>query len=274
MNQHRPIDERLSRWFLEEAPAESPDRVLQATLARTRVARQERTVLGWRVGEMFPRALAATAIVAAVAVAGIGVAGLGRPDGSVGDPAAPSPTVAPSPDRSFKTSAWTLRYRLPANDWQIGESTVEINFHRTQDGDVPNDVTIGRLEAAVHPDSQYVVYPDLDESVDTSVDGYLAWLQQHPRVDTTEPREVSVAGRPAIQVDVTLKPGEGSRVSRLGLMYFGADSPAVGPSDGETHRLLLLEVGGETVVIDIWSEDIEAHAAAAQPLLDSFVFEE
>ena len=279
MNQQRPIDERLSRWFREEASAEIPDRVLQAAFERTRVARQQRTVLGWRVGEMFPRAVAASAIAAAIAVAAVGVAGLGRPSDSVGGPASPAPTVAPSPDRSVETENWTLRYRLPAEDWQIGyETTVSIEFSRNSPAADPQFVTVGTLEAAVHPDSTYVVNPELDQTVETSVDGYLAWLQQHPRVDTTEPQEVSVGGRSAVQVDVTLKAGQnyaqGSIPSRLGLMYFGANEAAVGPSNGETHRLLLLEVGDKTIVIDLWSQDIEALAAGAQPLLDSFVFEE
>ena len=228
---------------------------------------------------MFPRAATAAAIVAAVAVAAVGMAGIGRPSDSVGGPAAPSPTVRPSPNRSVEAENWTLRYRLPAEDWQIGyETTVSAEFIRSSPAADPEVVTVGTLEAAVDPDSTYVRFPELDETVDTSVDGYVAWLQQHPRVNTTEPQEISVGGRPAIQVDVTLKPGQnyaqGSSPSRLGLMYFGANEAAVGPSNGETHRLVLLEVGDKTLVIDLWSQDIEALAAAAQPLLESFVFEE
>ena len=47
MTQDRSVDERISVWLLEEAPDQLPDRVLQATFARTSLSRQRRQLLGW-----------------------------------------------------------------------------------------------------------------------------------------------------------------------------------------------------------------------------------
>lgn len=276
MNRHGPIDEQLSQWFLDEATAEIPDRVLEATFARTRAARQDRALLPWRVREMLPRALAVAAIAAAIAIAAASMVGLGRPSASVGGPASPSASPRPSPDRSFDMEAWTLRYLRPSDDWHIeGGLSFNKDIHIVHDEGL---VSVGRLMAVVDPNSIYVTQPDLDLTVDTSPDGFLAWLDRHPRVDTTDPVDVTIDGRPARQVDVTLKAGErfaqGETPSRLGLVYFGQDAAAIGPSDGETHRFIVFEVGGETAVVDVWSHDVEAFAPIAQVVLDALVFEE
>jgi TolB protein len=47
MTQDRSIDERISAWLLEDAPSQLPDRVLQATFARTSASRQRRPLPGW-----------------------------------------------------------------------------------------------------------------------------------------------------------------------------------------------------------------------------------
>ena len=45
MIQDRSVDERIGVWLLEDAPSQLPDRVLQATFARTSVSRQRRQLL-------------------------------------------------------------------------------------------------------------------------------------------------------------------------------------------------------------------------------------
>ena len=73
MTTDRQLDESISRWLEETAPGRLPDRVLEATFARTRGSRQQ---LGWRerVGSLkltrpVPALGGATAVVLVAAVA-------------------------------------------------------------------------------------------------------------------------------------------------------------------------------------------------------------
>jgi len=292
------FDTTLTGWLQDQAGTSSAD-YLEETLAlleRT-PQRRWRGALAWvlpamprvvggagsldgRVPHALPQVLAISA-VAAVVIAAAAIFGVFRLSAPVGGP--PSPSVSPvasattpGVNRSFDMDAWTLRYTRPA-EWMTEGGAVtaskDIHFvHRT------GTISVGRLVAAVHPDSIYVTEPQLDSTVDTSVDGFLTWLEQHPRVDATEPIDVTVGGRPAKQVDVTLKAGEdypqGSIPSRLGLAYFGEETAAIGPSNGETHRFMLLEIGGETAVVDVWSPDVDSFAPIAQVVLDGLVFED
>ena len=281
MNRQRPIDERLSEWFLHEEPGEIPDRVLDATFARTRAVRQDAAVVGWRVRDMFPRITAAAAVAAVIVIACVNALGVGLPGPSVGPGGAPSPIVSPtqSPDTSpsaslplgskvVQTRAGTITYKRPPGWMSDVANTQELVFE-ANDG----TVVIGVLSAAVDPDSERVTAPVLDPDVGTSVDEFIAWLETHPRVDTTEPIAMTVGGHPAKQLDVTLKEGQhypqGSIPSRLGLAFFAPPAPAVGPSNGETHRFTLVEFGDRTLVIDAWALDIDAFAPKVSQLLNA-----
>jgi Tol biopolymer transport system component len=97
MTQDRSLEERISSWLIDEAPRQLPDRVLQATFERTRPSRQHRRPRWWTPLSAQPLAPAAVlAAAAAVGAIAIGLALLPRSNPSVGGPASPSPTTAPS----------------------------------------------------------------------------------------------------------------------------------------------------------------------------------
>jgi hypothetical protein len=127
MTVERSIEERISRWLIEGAAIELPDRVLRATFERTRRTRQRRVSRRLWLLRRRSRGLA-VAIGGAVLVAAIG-AGIGLLAGepSTGSTASarpsspslsPSPLITPEP-KVFTSSAhgyaitltmeWTVR---------------------------------------------------------------------------------------------------------------------------------------------------------------------
>jgi hypothetical protein len=301
------VDRLLARFFELDAPRQEPDglleRVVTHTSRRRPTPRWLATLRGTPMttrtkpfGVGMTRGLAGTLLILAaillLAIAVVGLGGGSRPPQVAppvptvaASPAAPSvaasPSAAPSPSGpaasprtvAFATDAWSLTY-LDGPDWIVGTSSRDIGFENLY---APVFVTIGTLEAAVLPSSIYVTEPELDRSVPTTVDGYLSWLERHPKLDVTDPVDVTVGGRSAKQVDVTLKEGEnyaqGSIPSRLGIAWFGEDTVAIGPTNGETHRMKLLDIGGVTVIVDVASMEPGA-LATGEELIQTIEFGE
>jgi hypothetical protein len=103
MNRVDDFDQTLSAWLRDRAPAQAPDRVLDAALGRVAVQSQQH---GWvaRVtgGTRMPTLLRAAAAVAVVVVAGLIGYEFATLNASVGPSLAPSPSpttpvVSPSP---------------------------------------------------------------------------------------------------------------------------------------------------------------------------------
>lgn len=113
MNPDSSFDDRVAAWFADEAPTQIPDRVVHATLERTRRTRQAWTLPGRRQGIMNLRMVgigAAAVAVIAVVIFGAGllrpIVGPGAPtaspvSSSVTSPSAPGtgspPSAAPAP---------------------------------------------------------------------------------------------------------------------------------------------------------------------------------
>jgi hypothetical protein len=228
-------------------------------------------------------------VLAAIVLLALAVVGLGAgsrqpqvaPPVATVAPTSAAPSVAASPSSvaasprtiTFATDAWTLNY-LDGPAWISGTSSRDIGFENLH---APVWVAVGTLEAAVSPTSLYVTVPELDRTVPTTVDGYLSWLAQHPKLDVTDPIDVTVGGRSAKQVDVTLKEGEnyvqGSTPSRLGIAWFGEGTAAIGPTNGETHRLNVFAIGGATVIVDMaTTEPGTGGFVTAEELVRTFSF--
>ena len=97
MNDDRTL-ERAARSWLEEGPAQAPDRPVEAALSRIQSTSQERDLrIPWRLPTMNPLArLAAVVAVATVAIAGSFYLFARQPTGPGGVPT-PGPTPVPTP---------------------------------------------------------------------------------------------------------------------------------------------------------------------------------
>ncbi len=99
MAKNERIDESISSWLEETAQPRLPERVLEATFARTRKSRQQ---VGWRalIGRLqipqFMPALGGAAVLVLAAFLALGLYA-NRP--GVGAP--PSPTASPTPEAAF-----------------------------------------------------------------------------------------------------------------------------------------------------------------------------
>ncbi len=118
----------------------------------------------------------------------------------------------------------------------------------------------------------------LEWSVDTGpgTDVLASWIHDHPRLKTTEPEPVTVAGIEGKQFDAVLRQGKGYTHPDCG------PSPScvllLGFEDGSTYyypeenklRVISLDVGGEPVVILIEApkERFDAFAKDASDVLD------
>jgi ABC-type amino acid transport substrate-binding protein len=71
MTTTRSVEERITRWFVQDAPGELPDRILEAAFARTRVLPQERGYVRSPLGRRWTVLIAAALIVGSLVGAAI-----------------------------------------------------------------------------------------------------------------------------------------------------------------------------------------------------------
>jgi hypothetical protein len=89
--------ERAARSWLEEGPIRTPDRPIEAALARIQTTRQERDLrVPWRYKTMSPAIRLAAAAAVLVAV-GVGAFALRQSPASIGTPSANPPTATANP---------------------------------------------------------------------------------------------------------------------------------------------------------------------------------
>jgi hypothetical protein len=101
-----------------------------------------------------------------------------------------------------------------------------------------------------------------------NADKWASWFQEHPNLETSELKPVSVGGAPGILIDVTdvSLPENSSDVP-----IFVTNSAILMVSPERKERFLILDVGEETVVINVsapsdkWQESF----SKAQALLDT-----
>jgi Tol biopolymer transport system component len=166
MTPDRSVDERISAWLLDAAPDQLPDRVLQATFARTLVSGQRRRLWLRRETRM-PRTTRMIAVgAAAILIVVGGLVLYPRSGPSVAStptstPAASdaSPTGTPAGSLDGSTAPTAAAAMNPAS---LGG---EIAFHRTTDGNTDIYLTsdgthVERLTTDPAEDSQMAWSPD------------------------------------------------------------------------------------------------------------------
>jgi hypothetical protein len=105
---------------------------------------------------------------------------------------------------------------------------------------------------------------------------WVSWFQRHPNLDTSKPVPVSVGGASGMRIDVTV-----SSTPENYPRDFCGEEPCVplyptseswlGSFEGFKDRFIIVDVGGETVLIDVAApaEKFAAFSPKAQEVLDS-----
>jgi uncharacterized protein YjbI with pentapeptide repeats len=104
------------------------------------------------------------------------------------------------------------------------------------------------------------------------VDKWVSWFQSHPNLETSEPVPVSVGGASGIQIDVTTTsaPENYPQEKCPGCVFlYPASEKPIGTIKGSKDRFVILDVGGKTVLIDIFApaDKLEDFAPVAQKVL-------
>jgi WD40 repeat protein len=98
---------------------------------------------------------------------------------------------------------------------------------------------------------------------------WLSWFQRHPKLDTSKPDPVSVGGASGMQIDVT---ASSTLEDSVPLYTSTWDTIVARPSDaGWKERYVIVDVGGETVIINIAARagKFDAFSPKVQEILDS-----
>ncbi len=177
------------------------------------------------------------------------------------------------PDGWAATSDWPERYELEPADW-----------YASNRGDVAREIrgiyVMSRMGAFDHT-------PTCDagalESVGRSPDALVAWLEDHPALVPATAQDITIDGRAAQMIDVSLVPGWTAgcpgdptpRAILFGLDGEGADGRQWGPLEGMKQRYVLFDLDGDTILIAIGSsaDRFDEFVADAMTIVESMTFE-
>jgi uncharacterized protein YjbI with pentapeptide repeats len=109
---------------------------------------------------------------------------------------------------------------------------------------------------------------------------WLSWFQRHPNLETSKPDPVSVGGASGMQIDVTASstledyPEKVCYGGRCVPLYPGSGFPIPSyppAADAEKNRYIIVDVRGETVVINVTAPPgkFDAFSPKAQKVLDT-----
>ena len=114
--------------------------------------------------------------------------------------------------------------------------------------------------------------------VEATAAAYATWLSQLPTLDAGPTTAITVGGRPASYVDITMKPAASASCDgeRLVEYLWQASQEGYAIGIGEKQRVIYIEVGGgEVMAVRFESPDaagFDAFVAAAMPIVQSFQF--
>jgi uncharacterized protein YjbI with pentapeptide repeats len=109
-----------------------------------------------------------------------------------------------------------------------------------------------------------------------NVDEWITWFKTHPSLDTSKPDAISIRGRSGKQIDVTVSSPLKSYPRDLCFdepcvpLYKGSTSASISRAEvGWKYRLVILNVDGETVIIEVAApaDDFDAFLPKAQKVL-------
>jgi hypothetical protein len=105
-------------------------------------------------------------------------------------------------------------------------------------------------------------------SAPENADKWASWFEEHPNLETSEPKPVIVGGAPGIQIDVT-DVSLPENFSNVPICFTNLNGLGIFPERNE--RFLFLDVGEETVIINVSvpADKSQESFSKAQNLLDS-----
>jgi hypothetical protein len=237
----------------------------------------------------FPRA----ALVAAMAVGATIVLGCGSdsdPEAQRARPSASAKPVALLPKqvnivlasgRRYKTRRFepSLELEVPAGQTWLTSGVPELRDSVALELDAGprvsmNTLSVTRIDAVADPRRGA---RDRSDAVRRPAD-FIAWLQDHPRLQATEPRAVRIAGLEGRQIDVTAQSTPTRMPDACDVhgadclpLYFSGDLPIV-YSRGDRVRFSVLTTVGRPLLVEQFAAPPEQFARVLklmQPLVDS-----
>lgn len=186
--------------------------------------------------------------------------------GTVGDG-----PVAPGRYRSSTTGV-TVEFEV-ASDWVGAADIPEAGLWLAPVG-VDGGMSLTHFPGEVFADP---CRPEPTETTDRSAEAFIGWLAAHPELDAAESFEATLAGRPALQLDVSASVGDTCPESpRIWLWVL----PTVGDfhlDEGEAARFIAADIGETTLVVVLETFDPSQQQAlldAAAPVLESMTIVE
>lgn len=298
MNRTPDVQLVLREWFADDGSV-APDRILDVVADRIASQPQRRASrLHWRPS--VNRYLNVAGLAAVIAVLVFAYNLLPRQPSSGGPSPAPSAT-APSPTAPADTpSAPLTRFceplfrcdPLPAGTYQSAEFRPTLTFTVprgwiavdragafTLSGSSPR---FAGLDVEVAVLSQLAIPVEDDCSGDrnpgagNTVQDWVAFLSEHPGLETTEPMPFALGGFGGMQLDVKVAASWTLRCPE-------SEGPAVvliadtDPIDTARVRFRILDVAGETVIVYVDESDssigsLDTRDAALKPLIETFQF--
>jgi hypothetical protein len=274
------FDTELRSWLAQEAPAEAPDRILDAVAARIDGIRTARG--GW--GVLHWLAPAGVAIVAALVVLGLGYAL------NVGGPTEPHPSqpakatrvdcpTSPCSDPLLTPGAFrTIGFAVPMT-FVVADARWVVTYDKA---------AFVRIERANDPRQRLTILTDLrlirsggyKPPASTDQESLVAWFSAHPYLVVTDRGEVSVGGLDGRRLDITAR--FDAPVSGAGCMDPPGCVPLLtttgvpfGVSFSDHVRLYLLDLHGETLAVAVEARHdtpTDDFLPAADALLGSLTF--
>ena len=107
-----------------------------------------------------------------------------------------------------------------------------------------------------------------------TADGWVSWFKEHPKLDASKPRSVSVGGVSGMQIDTTLTstPGTYPQYCFLPCMdLYDTTQGELFVYKGRVERFLIVDLGEETVVVEVSApaDKPKEFFSKAQKLLDT-----
>lgn len=311
MNSERSdLDRALRTWF-EDGPTVMSDRVVDGIAARIARQPQRRTwrLRGRTVMNTYTKLAAAAAAI--VVVGFVGWQLLPSRNNSGGPPTA-APTTAPSTTVAQPTSAPSPTPAaiacqgdvpgclgdIAAGTYSSANFLPKLSFTAGEGWSNSLDApTIYELDPNV-AGGRYVMFwsnaqltdhiPTCEASpipsAGTKADDWIQYLTSHPGLVTSAPKSVRFGAYTGTSILTTVKPGWTKTCPNLpwtSVQYLMnadpvAGTPTYGAASGQRTRNYFVDVAGKTIVIQVYTDDLDSVDAAAmrtiQPLVDSVRF--
>jgi hypothetical protein len=273
------FEAELRSWLAQEAPAEAPDRILDAVSAR---------IIGSAARHDWP-ALPGWAVAAVAMFLAVLLLGLARVL-NVGSPSQPPPSTPPrAASVDCPTSPCSYPLRQPGT-YQTVEFAVPMTFTVTDDRWVVSydNAAFVRIERAIDPRQRLTILANLDPMssagypppVATDRESLVAWVSGHPDLVVADRGAVSVGGLPGTRLDITGSIEARTRglgCDALGLetigcvTLFATTGVPFGVSWWDSVRLYLLDVAGTTVAVAVEARHLTPNTEGFMPLADALL---